>query len=888
MRASIWALLSGLLHFGRQSTTDVSSEVRGDAPVALGGIEQLNRNSREARAVRWLQNVAQDLRYTFRAYRKSPGFVTVVVLTLTIGIGLNVALFTVLNTLFWAPARVHDPARVVEVNFWNQNQKLPSCSYFQYLTFKENATPLSCVAAHVVAVGDSPYGRWVGKFVSSNYLDLLGARMALGRNFSTDEEKTQSPVIVLSYSTWQKLLGGDRAILGKAIPLAGLSDTGDSFTVIGVTSRDFGDLDPVIPAFWAPLSLRRVVVNYPGKDGRMRSILNRAAVSVGVLGRLAPGISLDQARTAIDAIGRRLPVEETPIVGVQVISREHLYQTPSDDDILRRYLPLMVTFGLLLLIACANVGNLLLVRSASRRHEVAVRLSLGAGRARLVRQFLTESAVLVCAGATLSLLFAQALVRWALEAGGTHIFVDALSAADLSLNIRLDFNVYLYTLLLSLIISLALGLVPALESTGLDLALTMKAGCLGVFGRQHNSRPRDRLVVLQVTACLVLLVGASLLLRSVANALTFDPGFNPKNLYALRVTTRTLGGDASLGPAFAERVRPFVKAISSSHIDNRGSVFVVGPSPNQRVQIFYNTVTPDFFRALELPILRGRLFNASEVANGAAVTIVSEAAVRALWHGQNPVGRRVEIRETLGYAPALGGGPIWDVPGGGCRGMVLPQGTVLEVVGVTRDLGSVSVSDRRHEVTPHMYVPRLPDPCIRSVLIRIAGNGQDGMQTLRRELAALDPGAFLDVFPVTEWYLGDLQKIEWLSAVTAMLGALALLLASIGLYGVMSYTVTQRTQEYGVRMALGAAKTSILWLVVSRGLKLALTGAAAGVALAALLSNYIGPYLFKVSPYDPLTFTAVPAALIAVCMAAAYIPAARAARVDPIVALRHE
>jgi predicted permease len=889
----IRAFFARLRHLGRRSRAEASladelrfhlemeaeenlraglppEEARRRALVALGGVEQAKEAGREAWAVRWLPNLAQDLCYALRTYRRSSGFAAVVVLTLAAGIGLNVALFTVINTLFWAPARIHDPSRVVDVKFWYLNLGTPSCSYSQYLILKENTTPLSDVAAYRRAGGDSLYGRWSGRFASSNYLDLLGARMSLGRNFTADEERVKTPVIVLSYRTWQKDLGGDRAILGRVIRLTGLTDTAHSFTVIGVTSPDFGGPDPVIPDFWVPLSL--------APDYQL----------VGVIGRLAPGISLEQARTALDALSRRLPVEDPrrPIVGVQVASKEHLYPPPRDEDINRRYLPLMVAFGLFLLIACANVANLLLARSATRWREVAVRLSLGASRARLVGQMLTESAVLACAGGALSLLFAQALVRLALEAGGWRIFVEALWAPDFHLNVRLDLNVYLYTLLVSVIASLALGLVPALSSTGFDLSLTMKGGCLDVLGRQQASRPRDRLVALQVAACLVILAGTGLLLRSVMNALTFDPGFNPKDVYQLRVMKRGWGAsDPLLQSAFAERVRPLppVKALSVGKIDDIGSIIVRGAEPDQRVQLFYNAVTPDYFRALELPILHGRQFTPSEAASRAPAAIVSEAAVRALWGGQNPIGRRIEVH---GRSMGSGSGPY---RGGSSVCQYMPrQGEAFDVIGVTRDLQSVSLSERGQRVLPHIYIPRPADPCTNSILIRVAGDAQSAMQTLRGELRALDPEAALDVFPVIEWYLRDLQQIEWLSSVAGMLGGLALLLASMGLYALMSYSVTQRTKEIGVRMALGAARKSVLWLVMGRGLKLALAGAIPGVGLAALLASYIGPYLFKVSPYDPLIFTAVPALLIAVCLVAAYIPARRATRVDPMVALRQE
>lgn len=842
---------------------------------------------RAAWAARWLQNLTQDLRFALRALRKSPGFLTAVVLTLAIGIGLNVALFTVLNTLFWAPPRVHDPSRIVEVKFQTQDRFSEQCSYSQYLTLKESAARLGDVAAYVDSDARSPHGPWRAKLVSGNYLELLGAGMALGRNFSADEEKTRSPVIVLGYSAWQRIFAGDRAILGKTIPLAGLSDTANSFTVVGVTSDNFGGLDPVIPDFWAPLSLRPAAVHFPGSSARFRSILNRVMRSVSLIGRLAPGIPREQARSALEASARRLPEEDSPIVAAKVTSRERLYPPPTDEDLLKRYLPLLVAFGLLVLIACANVANLLLARSASRRREVAVRLSLGASRARVVRQMLTESAIFACAGAALSLLFARALVKWALQAGGARIFVEAAWAADLQLNVRLDLRVYLFTLLVSAVATVALGLAPALESTSFDLALAMKGSCLDIFGRQRSLRPRDRLVTLQVAACLVLLVGAGLLLRSVVKALTFDPGFNVKKLYQLRVNRQVPGADDTpLRSAFAERVRllPFVKTISLSSMDTTGSIVTPGASPDQRIPILYSVVMPDFFAALQLPILRGRPFTEREVASESAVSIVSEATARALWPGQDPIGRLIETRGVVADAssnvPSFGGS-------GRCR-PTLTRGALLQVVGVTRDLESVSLSDRGREVLPHIYLPGPPDPCAHSMLIRMAADGQSGVQTLRRELAALDPGAALDVYPAASWYLADLQKIEWLSSVTVVLGTLALLLACVGLYGVMSFAVTQRIQEIGVRMALGAGTKSLLWLVLSRGLRLALAGAIPGVGLATLLAHAIEPYLFRVSPYDPVTFTTVPALLVAVCLAAAYVPARRATRVDPMVALRQE
>jgi len=845
----------------------------------MGNVTLLKEESRDAWIIRWLDNLAQDLRYAWRTYRKSPGYVAVVVLTLTLGIGVNVALFTVLNTVFWAPPRVYDPARLVGIGLFTKNGS-SGFSCFQYQALKDNARVLRGVAAYRSTTAAWPQGSLSGQLVTSNYLEVLGAGMAFGHGFTAEDDKARNPVIVLSHIAWQHKFGADRAIVGKTVRLAGFP-----FTIIGVTASDFGGLDPLIPDFWAPLPMHSVLDRGSSLAGGQREMW------FSVVGRLAPGVSLEPAREALSALSYQLPpgrsnydgtplARENPVVGLALTPKNRLYGEPSAETYEKVYLPMTVAFALVLLIACANVANVLLARAATRRREIAVRFSLGASRARLVRQLFTESTLLAFAGGGLSLLFARWVVQWVLETSVGSIFRSSL--INLDLNIRLDLNVFLYALLVSLITSVAFGLIPALESTRAGLTSAMKGVRPGFFRQLRGSGPRDRLVVMQLTACLVLLVGAGLLLRSVMNARTFDPGFNPANAFSLYITSRAPGADNSrLGALLAERLRllPQVKYVSQAYIGGRGSVEVATGSSGQTVRVRYNTVTLDFFLVLQLPVVRGRHFTGGEVAAEAPVTIITEATAAMFWPGQNPIGRQIEIREP----PPPGPRAI-------VRQRVRFPGAV-EVIGVTRDIKTAPSFNERERPWPILYLPKPPDLATTygyGLMVRVEGDPKNAAQAMRGEAAALDPAALLDIRPISEYANRQLQFMRWILIIGGSLGVFGLLLATIGLYGIMSYAVAERTQEIGIRMALGAQRGSVLWLVLRRGLGLAVAGAVLGVPLAALLSRRLAPYLYKVSKYDPLTFTLVPLVLIAVCLIAAYLPARRATRLDPMVALRHE
>jgi len=852
----------------------------------MGNVTLLKEESRDVWIIRWLANLARDLRFAFRTYRKSPGYVAVVVLTLTLGIGVNVALFTVLNTIFWAPPRIHDPARVLGIGLITP-KGYSSFSYLQYQALRDNAKVLRGVAAYTTTAAAWPQGTLSGELVTSNYLEVLGARIALGHGLTAADERAANPVMVLSHAAWQREFGANRAILGKTVRLAGFP-----FTVIGVTASDFGGLDPRIPDFWAPVSLHSVL--NPGGW----PTANRREVSLKVVGRLAPGISLEAARSALTALAYQLPstrasydgrtpAQDYPVVGLGLTPKTKLYADPSAAEFQRLYLPMTVAVALVLLIACANVANILLARAATRRREIAVRFSLGASRARLVRQLLTESSLLAFAAAGLSLLFASRVVRWVLE---TSVMANSRysSLRNLDLNVRLDLDVFLYALLVSLITSVAFGLIPALESTREGLTSAMRGTRPGLFRQIRGSGPRDRLVVMQLTACLVLLVGAGLLLRSVTNAQAFNPGFNPANAYDVSLSTRvSVAENARLSALLAERVRflPQLSSVSPTRMDAMGSMDVIGGSSGQAARVRYSFATPEFFLVLQLPIVRGRLFTSDEVAAETPVAIINEAMAASFWPGQSPLGRRIETREP----PPSG-------PGAVKRNPVRLPGAV-EVIGVARDMRYLSIGDgrglgdARDRERPRLYLPRVPDPATTwgwGFMVRIEGDPRNAERAIRAEAAALNPAGLLDMTPISEYTEREMQFTRWILTIAGLLGVLGLLLATIGLYGIMSYAVTERTQEIGIRIALGAQRGSVLWLILRRGLALAVVGAVLGVPLAAYLTRALAPYLYKVNKYDPLTFTAVPLALIAVCAMAAYLPARRAMRLDPITALRHE
>jgi len=809
-----------------------------------------------------IEAIGQDLRCAGRGWRKNPCFVVVVVLTLGLGIGVNVALFTVLDALLWATPPVRKPGEIVEVRLQNKDG-LWTVSYDEYRALRDANTVLRGLAAYRVLTVTSPYGLARVNVVSENYFAVLGGEFAIGRGFGSDEEA--GGVGVLSFRAWQRHFRGDRSVLGKTIHLAGLP-----LTIIGVTVRQFGGLEPEIPDLWVPIAMGSALEsrNVPGEGPDLPPPLT-------MVGRLAPHVSATQAHYALLALASHLPRGATPIVAAEVKLRDRLYPPPSETTFRRVYMPMAVVLGLVLLIACANVANLQLARASTRRMEMRVRLSVGAGRARIVQQLLTESTALALMGGVVGMLAAQWLIQWAMHAeaspGGTSAHeLLRIGTADIHPNL----HVLVYTLLVSLMTSVAFGLVPALQAARSDVTSGVSGRAPVFFRGRWNWGTRGRLVAMQLAASVVLLTGTSLLLRSVLNVQATDFGFDAQEVLDIRITPKFGRDDPQLRRLLAERLHylPHFAAVSLAYrFPSWAQTFAVVRSQGREL-LWYNYVRPEFFRVLRLPLAAGRQFAEDEVMTEAAVAIISQDAAAALWPGQDPIGRQIQIGDSGGAnAPMF----RWVRPG------------MVEVIGVTKSSGVVLHRGLVHNARC-IYLPTRSDhPALRSLLVRVSGSRKDAIAAVTREARALDPDAVVEIHSLSEELAEFLSPPQLLVVVVGCLAFMGLLLATLGLYGTMSYAVVERTQEIGIRVALGAEIHGVWLLVLGWGLRLAVAGAVAGVAVAAILSPLAAPYLYEVNRFDVVTFITVPLFLVLVCLIAAALPAYRAARQDPMVALRH-
>jgi predicted permease len=840
-------------------------EARRRALVALGGLQQTKEEYREAWALRWLGNLAQDLRFAFRTYRKNPGFVAVVVLTLMIGIGINVGFFTAFSAYFLAPVPVHDPDRLAMIYLvGTRNGKVAgNLSYPEYLAVRDGDLSLEGLAAYQDVSVDASFGRARGVLVSDNYFSVLGGDMARGRAFAREEVQTPgaNPVVVLSHKTWRQRFEGDPQIVGKTIRLNGVS-----FTIIGVAESGFGGIRLDVPDFWAPIVMHAVLL--PG------STLDEGEYGLQptLVARLPRGVSLEQVRTRLLSVTRNvLPPGRTIAsrFSLETLGSKGRLRELARSDFFLRLLTIAVAFALVLLIACANVASLLLARAGARRREIAVRLGLGASRARLVQQLLTENGLLALASGLLSVLFAQKTAT---------AILSLIPYANF--DVQLDLNIVFFTLMVSLGAAFFSGFTPAMESTRADLVSAMRGEAVSLFGRLNSARLRNRLVVVQITVCLVLLTGTGLLLPSALRASLGDQGFNSDNVFLLSVQRGPYGRDnPSARALLAERLRHLPSVKNIAMIPER----LLGPEWLWSAAIGglnaqYRYVTSQYFPAMRIPIVRGRSFTEDEVLNEAPVAVISQTAAAALFPGREPIGKMIPVRASVPPAKAGSKEAMWR-----------PVGTGSSVIiGVARD-----VAYSRSVLKPNLtcvYLPTRPDhPGNTTILIRIEGNSGAVMQSIRAEsAAALGSEAVLRVAALADEVRRNSSAVTFLAKVTTSLGAIALLLTVVGLYSMMSYVVSQRTQEIGIRMAMGAQARDVVWLILGRALKLTIIGTVAGLALAAGVYQVLGTMVFKVNLLDPTVFAAVSAVLAAVCLAAAYVPARRATRLDPLVALRHE
>jgi len=798
----------------------------------------------------------QDLRYGVRMLVKNPGFAFVAVLTLALGIGANTAIFSIVNAVLLQPLPFSEPDRLVWTwgNIRNGGNRA-SVSPLDYLDYRAQNTSFEHFAATFSIpssfnlTGSGEPERLQGQAATGNFFQALGVNAAIGHTFLLEnEEPGRDQVVVLSHKLWQRRFGGDASIIGKTLSL-----DGRSFEVIGVMAPDFNF--PRDAELWAPMNFQIAA-----------GMKQRKAHFLRPVGLLKPGVTLTQAQADMDAVAGRLEAQYP-----ESNTGWNLRMVPLREQLVGNIRPtLRVLFGavgLVLLIACANVANLLLVRASSRQKEIAVRMALGAGRFRIVRQMLTESMLLALAGGTLGVF----LAAWGVD------LIVAFSGNDIpaTAQIGIDGVVLGFTLAVSLLTGIMFGLVPALPATQpAKLSETLKEG--GRAGGQGSSRGRTRnlLVVLETAIAVVLLIGAGLLIRSFIRLQNVGPGFDAANVLTLRIDLprekyNSPEKAASFWGQLQERVAalPGVEAVgmntelplSGQPNDTPFSVEGRPPvQPNQQFGADFRRVNQDYLRSLRIPVKRGRNFTAQEVRQGAHVVLISDALVDGVFPDEDPLGQR-----------------LW---------LGLDEKTPFEIIGIVGD-----IRHRTLEADPFatMYLPVLGGST--NLTIRVAGDPLSLAAAVRKEVQAIDRDQPIAAVRTMEQVVAEsVGAPRYRTLLLGLFAFVALLLAAIGIYGVTSYAVAQRTHEIGIRMALGAQPRAVHRLVIGQGIRLALVGVGAGLIGAVALTRLLAGLLFGVTATDPLTFTGVAVILMAIALLACWIPARRAARVDPMIALRHE
>ena len=836
-----------------------SSEARRAALRSFGNVCAVRDAAYEVRGGGMLEGILRDARYGARALAKNKGFTAVAVLTLALGIGANAAIFAVIDAVLLRPLPYPEAGRLVKLYAIDPAAETFAVSPADFLEGYSRAQAFEHLAAYRefsfnMASRESAE-RVSGAVVSPEFFSVLGVGAQHGRPISPALDAPGGPrVVVLGHALWQKRFGGDAGVIGQSIDL-----DGEARTVVGVMPEGFQF--PAGAELWA--SSRYAVPEHPLRPTEDPTA-RRDTQYFEVVGRLRPGTGLEQARAEAEAVAGRLKqqygeAEEAVSASVVPLHEDVVGETRS------ALLLLVGAVAILLLIACANVANILLARGATRQKEIALRLALGAGRVRLVRQFLTESLLLAMAGGGLGVL----LALWALAPLKALVPVDMSGGTPLTLDAR----VLAFTALISLGSALVFGLFPALNLADQDLNGVLKEGGRGAASGARSNRARRVLVVSEIALAAVLLTGAGLLIRSLDRLLDVPLGFDPEKVLTAQLTLpqarypekaqraafvgrvlEQLGGSPEVESAAAISRLPLNSGRSTRSVEVQGQATprTGGVTPD------YLVTSPGYFRSMGIPLLTGRDFDARDAAGGQRVVIINEATARHFWPGEEPLGKLIKVDED------------WS-----------------QVVGVAGNVRQVSLASPPPAT---VYVPYAQDPWpFMAIVVRGKTTAAGATQTLRNAVGGVDRDVPLyGVRPMEDVLSRSVSARRWRTLLLSLFAFTALGLACLGIYGVTAYSVTQRTHEIGIRMTLGAQKGDVLRLVVVQGLKLAVVGVAAGLLAALALSRLATSMLYGVEAADPLTLLAVSVILIGVTAAACLVPARRAANVDPLVALKYE
>jgi putative ABC transport system permease protein len=848
-------------------------EARRQALLTLGGLEQTKEMYRDRRGLPWLETLLQDARFGLRKLAKTPGLTVILVITLALGVAANTVVFSIVNGFLLRPLPVPHPDEITRLAANEKGAALPSytLSHPEFVDLQKQATAFSGVFAFSDFMGGLSYnGRADAtfmQFVSGNFFSVLGVHQAAGRLFLPDEGKMlgTDPYAVLGYSYWQKRFGGDPAIVGKQLLI-----DGKAVTVIGVVAKQFRGVEFFVePDAYLPLSMMTI------EPGGAATWTNRQARTLEVMGRLAPCVSIRRARSSLDVIAAQWSKEYPTAdqgMSVRVVPERLARPQPYPTDIV----PVIAGFflalaGLVLLLACINVANILLARATVRHREMAVRAALGAGPGRLMRQMLTESFLLALLGGVAGVLLAEwsfKISHKAVSLGGTKLHID----------FNLDWRVLAYCTAAIFITAIVVGIWPAVRASRTNVGDVLHEEGRGDSPVKSHNRVRKALVVLQVAGSLTLLVVAGLFILSLEGAEHMSLGFNPEHVLNVILDPTDVGYNEAQAKEFYLELKsrvgklPGVESVSLAYsvplgdFSEMASVYVEDhpvPTGQQPPSVLFNAVSPDYFANLQIPLLRGRAITEADNGKAPLVAVVNQTMAERMWPGQDPLGNRFSMKG--------------------------PSGPFVEVVGVAKNgkynfIAEPSLS--------YFFVPLAQHfVSMRSLQVRTLVPPENLITEVQKQVQALDPN-----MPITDLETMN-QALEGVngflvfqrgSATAAEMGLIGLLLAMVGVYGVVSFATSLRTREIGIRVALGASRADILRLVMRQGFRLIVGGIAAGFVAAWGLAHAMASMLIGASPFDPATYATVAALLIGVGLLACWIPARRAMRVDPMVALRHE
>lgn len=811
-----------------------------------------------------MENLLQDLRYAVRFLSKNPGFTAVAIISLALAIGANTAIFSLVNAALLRPLPVEQPEQLRRMfKSYTSGLRYGAFSHQEYLYYREENKVFSDLAAHrltVLGISNGSQTETIqGMMVSGNYFSMLGIRMVMGRGFLPREDLVpdSQPVAVISHDLWNRRFNSDPNFIGKSLVI-----NGHDFSVVGVAPKGFTGTElGYAPDVYVPLMMQSIA--RPGSN-----LADRTARWLYPIGRLKPGVSEQQAAASLRVLAQQL-AQTSPSrqeEGTVVVAPA----TASHPEMRKAFVPLaivlLIVVGLVLLMACANVANLLLARASARRREIGIRLAMGATRRRLIRQLLTESLLLSLLGGALGLL----LAFWT-----SDLLLAFTPPTDIPvvLDLRLDYRVLLFTLVMALLAGVLFGLIPARQTTSPDLARVLKKDDDSSYGGYRKSRLRSALIVTQITLSLVLLICAGLFLKSLKNAQTLDPGFETNNILLMSLNMDLHAYDETKAQVFYDRLLenvrrlPGVRSASLAEKvfgdDQQMGVVVEGysPPPNTDMLIDYNIVETDYFQVMGIPLTRGRDFAIHDMKAAPGVVIINERMARRFWPDQDPIGKRISVSGV--------------------------KGPYLEVIGVAKVAKYYSLQERPFS---YMYLPYKQRYESHATLhVRTVGDPNALIGAVRQQAQLLDRD--LPVFGIGAM-AGYMNQSLWVSRMASTLlgifGALALALVTVGVYGVVAYSVTQRTNEIGIRLALGAKPRDVLGLLLRHSMRLTFIGLGLGLGLAFALTRFTSSLLYGVSTSDPIIFGGITLLIACVTLLASYIPARRAMRIDPVITLRYE